>query len=96
VWIATELGVCQRFGVRPCDGGDAWPRGGIAIKRRQRVAAAATELAFAAAALGLVVGSVALLRLVVPRQMQGLCVSARAMVESSGVSWPCGEATPGP
>lgn len=96
MWIATERGVCQRFGVRLCDGCNAWLRGGIAIKRRRRIAAAATELAFAAAALGLVAGSVALLRLAVPRQMQDLCLSARAMAESSGVSWPCGEAVARP
>lgn len=96
MWIATERGVCQRFGVRLCDGCNAWPRGGIAIKRRRQFAAAATELTFAAAALGLLVGSVALLRAVAPRQMHDLCVDARAMVEASGVSWPCGEAVARP
>ena len=52
--------------------------------------AAATEVAFAAGAAGLLVAALALFGVAAPRQMQDLCVSTRALVVSQGWSWSCG------
>ena len=60
------------------------------MKLTQRLQSVAAEVAFAAAALGVVAVSMALFSVAAPRQVQDLCVSARAMVEPSGFSWSCG------
>jgi len=67
-----------------------FPHCGRAMKLTQRLQSVVAEVAFAAAAAGVVAVSMALFSVAAPRQVQDLCVSARAMAEPSGFSWSCG------